>query len=177
MNAKNRSGQAMVEFVITLLVVVVAVTGILQFVEIAAEREDQISEIRGRAGKQALQGEGFTDVADDIKDWEEGDDELRHTADDVMKRGNLSATLGRDILDQTAREETDWALLEPAVNDRIPRVRGSGAPAARLGLYHAKTRKEIDLFPATRDWLLKKETITVGADLWMPSLELEGFDD
>lgn len=173
----NRSGQAMVEFVITLLVVVVAVTGILQFIELAAEREDQISSIRGIAGEQAIAGNGMANAAEDIRDWEEGDDGIRHTADDVMKRGNLSGTLGRDVLDQTVRDDADWGLLEPAVNSEIPRVRASGAPTARLGLYHAKTEKEIDLFPATRDWLLKKDSITVGAEIWMPSLELGGFDD
>ena len=116
-------------------------------------------------------------MADDIRNWEEGKDELRHTADDKKTRGNLSGTLGHDILDQTVRDENDWPYLDNVVNSEIPRIRSSGAPASSMGLYHSKTKKEIDLFPATRDWLMKKDTITVGADLWMPSLELEGFND
>ena len=45
-----------------------------------------------------------------------------------------------------------------------------------LGFVHASLEEEVTLLPAMRDWIIGKESITVGAELWYPRLALEGFE-
>ena len=165
----------MVEFVVAILAVVIVVTGFLQFLDIAGMRGKIVNEIRGETGKQALSTSNLADRPDYIKEWREGNDEMRHTADDEKSLGSISVTLGNDIVERSVRNPADWAVLENAVNTSIPELRG-GLSANALGFIHGREREEVELLPAMRDWFIGKDTITVGEDLWMPKLSLDGFE-
>ncbi len=176
MTVRN-SGQAMIEFVIAILVVVIITAGILQFVELAGRKGELLGEIREVAGRRALSATASIGQRPDyILDWEAGSDELRHTADDEMRRGVAGGTLQGAVVANSVRTPADWSYLDQAHNSAIPELNSSPLPTAALGLIHAERYDTITLLPAMRDWLVGKETITVGAELWFPHLRLEGFD-
>ena len=166
-------GQAMIEFVVVLMVIVILVTGIAQFIELGSARGRILSSLRGDVGMDALNGAAVGDSPDYIRDWEAGKDETRHTADDKKNLGGAT-TLGSDILSRTVRDPADWAYLETAKNRDLLSARSSSA--ASLGFVHGGDKEEIDLLPAMRSLLGGKDSVTVGADLWMPKLFLEGFE-
>ena len=73
------SGQAMIEFVVAILLVVIIMAGLLQFVELAGEKGVLLGQIRREAGEKAVSPRVALGVVPDyIRDWEPGSDEIRH---------------------------------------------------------------------------------------------------
>lgn len=167
----------MIEFVIAILVVVIITSGIVQFVELAGERGALAAQIRREAGEQALGHRAATIVRPDyILGWDEGPDGIRHTADDVRKTGQAGGTLQVGVVDRSVRQNDDWRILDDSRNAAFPSLHHSSLPLSALGFVHAGMREKIVLDKVMREWLLGKDTATVGADLWFPKLALEGFD-
>ncbi len=171
----RRAGQAMVEFVIAILVVVIILAGFFQLMEIAGARGDILRSIRSEAGKKALSPGLLLDRPDYIREWKEGQDEFRHTADDAAEGGSISVTLGAGVVGHSVSDSGDWTYLDSAVNSDLASLRG-GLSAAALGLVHEKESEKVDLMPAMRDWIVGKEYVLVGSELWMPRLKLGEFD-
>ena len=119
---KNRcAGQAMVEFVIAILTVVVIVAGFFQLMEIVGERGKILRSIRGDVGKKALSPGLLIDRPDYISDWNEGEDESRHTADDKADTGSISVTLGAGVVGHSVADSGDWTYLDGAVKEEHKR--------------------------------------------------------
>ncbi len=173
--ARGRAGQAMVEFVIAILAVVIIVAGFFQLMEIVGERGNILRSIRGEAGKKALSPGRLTERPDYIREWKEGDDEFRHTADDESVRGSISVTLGGGVVEHSVSGSGGWTYLDGVVNSDFASLRG-GLSATALGLVHEKKTEKIYLMPAMRDWIVGKEYVLVGSELWMPRLKLGEFD-
>ena len=171
------SGQAMIEFVVAILLVVIILAGLLQFVELAGIKGLLLAAIRREAGEQALGQRIVLSAAPIyILDWEAGADQIRHTADDTSDRGLAGNTLQAAVVDRSVANPADWSFLNDARNTAIPVLHASSRPLSALGFIHADLAEEVTLLPAMRDWLIGKETITVGTELWFPRLGLEGFD-
>ncbi len=172
---RARAGQAMVEFVIAILAVVIVVAGFFQLMEIVGERGKILRSIRGETGKKALSPGLLLDRPDYIREWKEGKDEFRHTADDESEDGSISVTLGAGVVEHSVPGAADWTYLDNAVNADLASLRG-GLSAAALGLVHEKETEKIELMPAMRNWIIGKEYVIVGSELWMPRLKLGEFD-
>ena len=170
------AGQAMVEFVIAILAIVIVVAGFFQLMEIVGVRGDIFRSIRGEAGKKALSPSRLLDRPDYIREWREGDDEFRHTADDESETGSISVTLGSGVVEHSVTDSGDWTLLDEAVNSDLAELRG-GLSAAALGLIREKETEKIELMPAMRNWIIGKDYVVVGSELWMPRLRLGEFDE
>lgn len=171
-----RRGQALVELTIAMLVIVVIVTGIAEFVRLAGAKGETIAEARAEAGRKAIShGLSITRNPDFIRDWEEGADELRHTADD--KRLPDSPSRLRTFTDPTVARASDWAYLQDCRNDGMVRMGSGPFPAGALSMSYAEESRTVELSPAMRDWVVGKESIRVATEVWMPRLELDGFDD
>ena len=172
---KGRAGQAMVEFVVAILAVVIVVTGFFQLMDIVGRRGEIFRSIRSRAGRKALSPGLLLERPDYIREWREGKDEFRHTADDESVRGSISATLGSGVIEHSVPAPGDWGLLDGAVNSDLASLR-SGLSAAALGLVHEEESEKIQLMPAMRKWIVGKDSVLVGAELWMPRLKLGEFE-
>jgi hypothetical protein len=172
---RARAGQAMVEFVIAILAVVIIVAGFFQLMEIVGARGDILRSIRGETGKKALSPGLLLDRPDYIREWREGEDEFRHTADDESVDGSIAVTLGAGVVEHSVSDSGDWTYLDNAVNSDLSALRG-GLSAAALGLVHEKETEKIYLMPAMRNWIIGKEYVLVGSELWMPRLKLGEFD-
>ena len=174
---RGRRGQAMIEFTIALLVVVLLVTGILQFVELAGTKGRLLQDIRGTAGLKSLSSlRLLPDSPEYLRDWREGNDEMRHTADDQAVRGQAGATLQEAILSQSVATPAAWHHLDSAINFELPTLYHSAQPMAALGFYHTRRSEEVELLPAMSNWVYGHDHITVAAEIWLPRLWLEGFD-
>ena len=176
-NGSTIDGQAMIEFVIAILLVVIIIAGMLQFVELAGRKGELLAEIRAEAGEQAM-GRRLPLVVRPlyILNWEVGADEIRHTADDTRETGLAGGTLQQTVINRTVQQEADWQRLDTAHNAAIPILHDSAIPLSALGFIHAELHDEVTLLPAMRDWLIGKPTVTVGTELWFPKLALEGFE-
>ena len=174
---RSVSGQAMIEFVVAILLVVIVLAGLLQFVELAGIKGLLLAAIRREAGEQALGQRIVLGAAPVyILDWEAGADQIRHTADDTADRGLAGNTLQAAVVDRSVANPADWSYLDDAHNTAIPVLHASPLPLGALGFIHADLEAEVTLLPAMRDWLIGKESITIGTELWFPRLRLEGFD-
>jgi hypothetical protein len=166
----------MIECVVAILLIVILVAGMLQFVELAGRKGELLAEIRGEAGRLALGGRQALGARPDyILDWSEGADATRHTADDESRLGLAGGTLQVGVVNRSVRHPDDWRLLDAARNTAFPLLHDSSLPLGTLGFVHAEQHDTLPLMPAMRDWLLGRDTVTVGADLWFPTLQLEGF--
>ncbi len=172
---RARAGQAMVEFVVAILAIVIIIAGFFQLMEIVGARGKILRSIRGETGKKALSPGLLIDRPDYISDWNEGEDEIRHTADDKAESGSISVTLGAGVVEHSVNNAGDWTYLDGTVNSDLASLRG-GLSATALGLVHEKETEKIYLMPAMRDWIIGKEYVIVGSELWMPRLTLGEFD-
>ena len=165
----------MVEFVIAILVVVIIVAGFFQLMEITGARGDILRSIRSEAGKKALSPGLLLARPDYITDWNEEDDEARHTADDEAVHSSAAVSLGAGVVSHAVSDSGDWTYLDNAVNSDFSSLRG-GLSAVALGFVHEKETEKIYLMPAMRDWIIGKEYVLVGSELWMPHLKIGEFD-
>ena len=172
---RARAGQAMVEFVVAILAIVIIIAGFFQMMEIVGARGKILRSIRGEVGKKALSPGILIDRPDYISDWNEGEDEVMHTTDDKAEQGSISVTLGAGVVEHSVPNSGDWNYLDGVVNANLPSLRG-GLSATALGLVHEKETQKIELMPAMRDWIVGKEYVLVGSELWMPRLKLGEFD-
>ena len=171
------SGQAMIEFVVAILLSSDH-HGCTTAVRRACMRKGVLlGQIRREAGEKAVSPRVALGVVPDyIRDWEPGSDEIRHTADDTFERGVAGDTLQAAVVNRSVADPADWSHLANARNTAIPDLHSSGQPMNALGFVHASLEEEVTLLPAMRDWIIGKESITVGAELWYPRLALEGFE-
>ena len=78
----EKAGQAMIEFIIGLVALLVLFAGLLQIIEVGRVRTEKMFEARAEAGRLAImelgQGEAFISDADFIEDWEIDEDEYKY---------------------------------------------------------------------------------------------------
>lgn len=166
------SGQAMVELVISLLVIVLVISGLTQFIQLSNEKETIMGNLRGETGVAALDGSSAASAPKYIRNWHEGNDEMRHTGDDSFTSGSFNSKLGTDVLDLSVNNDSDWAYISGTVNNDLYNLRTSPASSASLGFVRRSEKKTIELMPAIRDFIIDRDSITVGEEIWMPIMEV-----
>ena len=172
----GRGGQALVELTIGLLVIVLLLTGIIGFVQLSGAKGETLAEARAEAGRKAVSaGLALTRSPDFFRDWEEGADGLRHTADDARKPDSPSRLQG--IARHSVADDSQWPILDSCVNGSMARLGNGSFPMSALSMVHAEEKRVVELSPAMRDWIVGKDTMTVASDVWLPRLELSGFDE
>lgn len=162
-----RAGQAMIEFIIGLMVVVLLFAGMLQFIDIASAHSETLSEARAIAGDLSLNGSPISGTPEYMLDWEEGPDEMRHTSDDEPVLGSLSGTQ-RGILDLSVPDPGDWPELDERVNNDISELRAGTLPMALFGFVQGEESVSIPLWAAMRQWVYSDESVEVRAEVWLP---------
>ena len=98
----RRNGQAAVEFIIGLLVLVTLLAGGIQYLRVANAHRSITTTLRAEAGARALRDDVLVDIPPFLRDWEAGRDGIRHT-EDVMLRVRLRDGLPVALLSQAER--------------------------------------------------------------------------
>lgn len=167
-----RSGQALTELMVGMVVVLVLVAGLLQLASIMRAHTDAMVEAREEAASLAMieldPGMNLVSDADYIRDWHEGADERRLSRDDFSDTGN-AADFQNTVVDKTVNDASGWNLLDGVPNNRISSLRSDAMVVTSFGLVKgsASESASLDTLPAFRHLIYSSDTIDVEATAWM----------
>ena len=167
----RRSGQAAIEFVASLLLLLLILTGIIQINRMARTSLFLQAVLRGDAGEQAMQGGALSVSPPYISDWEAGADAVRYTADDqpVRNPAMLPATLSL-LSGFSVKNPGDWTYV--ASDSRLPvsmiRLHSSPMAAATLGFVHAEETLRVPVDALLRQLVYDKDEVAIKEEVWMP---------
>jgi hypothetical protein len=161
----RRSGQALLELVITLVAVMVLVAALLQIGQLTGAHLIGLHEARSRADALALSDVYLQALPnpDYLRDWSPGPDGVAQSRDDQALLDN----------DQLFVSEIVQPLRPGDLNRYLPGNRF--APLGTPGLVIREfdllrgdaTTRTVPLLPAARHLLYDAESIAIGADCWM----------
>jgi len=165
----KKSGQALVEFTVAMISILVLTAGLLQMSTLAAKRAEVMVNARRDAALRASADMGNdVDVISDaeyIRDWYPGSDNAQYTYDDVLTHGDQIA-FEMTLVDKSAPDTTGWETITKT-QSRIGRLRATPQPVTCFGLVKGSDRKNVEIIPAVRDLLYKADSLTVRADVYM----------
>lgn len=164
-----RGGQAMTEFIVGLLVVVILVSGTLTWIEIASARSELLGRVRGATGRSAMLGGGVAPAPPFPQTWEEGPDRRRYTADDRPVAAGAAGLRNR-IVARAVRDPADWQRIEAAGGDLLSDLRTGTPSGEAVGLVRGRESRIVVLSPALRALVYDKPEVTVAAEIWMPRM-------
>jgi hypothetical protein len=172
LQASRRSGQALVELMVGLVVVMVLVSGLLQIASMCRAHTDVMVEARKDAAMLCMLdlGPGMVIASnpDYIRDWHEGGDDRRLSRDDESDTGDASA-FHRQIIGSSVHNESAWSLVDAAPYNELSRLRNDPFVATSFGLVKgtAKDSASLSTLPAFRRLVYDSDTIDVEATTWM----------
>ena len=165
----HRNGQAAVEFIVGLLVLVTILVGGIQYLVIANAYREITTTLRAEAGSQALNDFAFVTTPPFLRNWDAGRDTIRHTDDDTPVRG-LPATL-TTLASRSAAAPADWEHLSPLARvNPMALMRDSPTPMAELSFVKAERSTTVTVDPAVRQLIFDRPTVTVHHTVWLPLL-------
>jgi hypothetical protein len=176
---RTGSGQALIELVAAIMVIVILVAGVVQFVELASSKGDTLATVRGEAGTYALATGGSNSVTTGLsyfRTWDEGFDITRHTSDDPVVGYDDPRNLQTGIADYTVEDDPDWVRIANARNRSLYDLDQGNDPLSTMDFVLAEESRTVDLMPVFREWnLYPKDSVTVASRVWFPRLHMEGF--
>ena len=165
----GRSGQAMVELLVGLVVLVVLFAGLLQVASLSKTHNETMVVARRKAGALAMlepSGGIFTLSPDYIRDWHEGSDQKRHTKDDVFTDAD-PVLFENTIVEKAAGTPYEWQILDGAPTNGVVFLHGNINPESTFGLLKGHDSQNVLLLPGVRSLLYKADSIDVECDVWM----------
>ncbi|MDA1044392.1 MAG: hypothetical protein O3C57_04125, partial [Verrucomicrobia bacterium] len=163
----NRSGQAMIEFIVSLVAFLALFAGLLQIMTLSMTHSEVMDNARRQAGERALSRSVFFDTPDYIHEWEAGDDERRYSVDDESSDANEADFL-MTIVDKAGASRSDWLVLDLVRDNEVSILRYSPSTATRLGLVQGIDSEPVPLLPAVKHLLYDADEIIVKSEIWMP---------
>jgi len=161
----NRSGQAIVEFVVGMVGVLVLTAFIIQFGSIGYKRSDAMILAREDAGRHAMSDDyNLTDPPPRfIHIWDQGPDESRYSFDDTAVTTDDGVV--RDRITRHARPEDLGQYLD---GNPISRVSSGGQAIREFGIVHGnETADTVPLMPVIRHLLFDGHFMDVEADVYL----------
>ena len=139
--ARNKTGQAAIEFVVCLLLILLVLTGIIHVARLARTSLFLHAVLRGDAGRRAMRSGTLARAPTHISDWSPGADNIRHTADDQpVHRGMVVPNTAQTLTDFSVRSASDWTFVAP--DSRLPlsmiRLRESPNSVTIVGFAHGE---------------------------------------
>jgi hypothetical protein len=171
----NRSGQAMIEAMIGVILILILVAGMVQFVDIARAHSRIDSRIRGDAGVAAMSPQLHEnwDTPSYIVTWTPGRDGQRYTADDQAVVGSPDAL--RLIADHSVRANTDsdWNRFDD-LEQRTSHgssLRNMHQPPLRmieLGFAGMRGREIVPVTNIIQELIYDRPDVLVQETVWIP---------
>ena len=162
--ALRRSGQAMVEFVIAIVGVLVVAAGILLLAELHRADTDTAVEATAEAIDDSM-GSAIASSFTPVDDWREGRDAMRHTKDDRPGSGSFSGVRAR-VARRTA-PGGDWSGL--ARYDDIRQFSDGAMDSATFRFHRGASQQTVEPLPVLRRLLGLPDAMTLRNETWMPS--------
>jgi hypothetical protein len=165
-NKNLRAGQAMVEFVIGLIGLLIILTMIFQGVVLTKEHTDAMTEARAEAGANAISSLAGINSPTYISEVDSGSDWKQYTEDDIkISAGSFS--LQNDIVDKTVVNSSDWDIIGSAPRNSFNQIQNVISPVDAYGLVSGKSSKSVTLSAAFRSLILDKDSIDIDVEVWM----------
>ena len=173
--AKQRrcSGQAMIEFCVGLIVLLLLVTGIIHVGKMARISLALQGEIRADAGQEAMLDGSLGVAPEAVSDWDRGADTFRHTADDKSRVNSMAAIGAMDaVTSHSVRSDEDWQ----AVVDKTRRPVSMAQLKYRMGLamflgcVHREETFDMRVDPFIRQLVYDVPEIKIKEEIWMPQM-------
>ncbi len=164
-----RAGQAMIEMMLGVILIMLLIAGMVQFVTIASTHSAIDAKIRGDAGVVAMSPLTAWDTPDYILTWKAGPDGQQFTADDQKTIGipNTINLITSDSVRQGS--PTDWNALAPLRNtSTLDLLHQSPTPLIDLGLIGIKLSQEVPVIDIIQELVYAKPTVTVEESVWFP---------
>ncbi len=166
-------GQAMIELMVAVLLLLLVITGILHINKMVWSSLFLHSVIRGTAGEKAMSAAALADTPEYIKDWQEGQDNIAYTADDKKQKSGvgLAASISTLTSCSTAgHNDSDWSYVSPntrlAVSMSV--LRENGGMGGLLTGVHTDETLDVPVEPVIRDTVYGKESVKIKEEVWMP---------
>ena len=171
LTSDSRAGQAAIEFVAGLLLLLLVLTGLIHVNRLARTSLFLQAVLRGEAGERAMESGALSVSPPYVSDWSAGADATRYTADDqpVRNPAILPATLGL-LTGYSVKNPGDWTYV--LSDSRLPvsmlRLHTSPMAAAMIGFVHTEETLHVPVDPVIRQLVYDKDEVAIKEEVWMP---------
>lgn len=169
---RNKYGQALVEVMICIVVVMVLVSAILQIALMSKAHTDVMVEARSEAGNLAMTdlSQGMNLLADPeyIRDWFEGPDTRRLSRDDEHDAGD-PGSFQSTIVNASVHDPSGWDIIDAAPYNRLSMLHADPLTVNSLGLVKgsASSTLSLEMLPAFRHLVYRSGSVELEATAWM----------
>ena len=160
----NKDGQALTEFIVGLVAIMVLVAGLVQIASITKAHTDAMFSARKEAGQLSMQDGTLLSASLFIKDWKENDDEKRYTKDDSATTDSLMK-FNNDIVEYASDSADGWSIMNNAKYDAIPNLRNS--TGVQFGMVRGNAGSSVDLLPIFQKLIYAAPEIDLECTVWM----------
>ena len=159
----KKDGQAVVEFIVAIIAVIVLVAGMIQLGLLQKAHTDVMIEARENAGKHAITPVEGDETPDYVGSWTNGSDKVNYSADDEATDGDTA-----DV--QTIVNCANPDELENMVGDNL--IKSTYDDTAQLmdGFVNGHSSSNVTLLSAVQSMWANTNSIEVKSDVWMISL-------
>jgi hypothetical protein len=169
-----RNGQALIEFIVGLVVVVVLFAGLIQLATLTRLHTEAMVQARREAGERAMSelagNYQMASSADYIEKVEEGEDDSPYSRDDTFEKGN-PFSFDEIVVSRAAEDSGGWGILDRAPAGDIARLHGSGDPVSLFGLVKGDEEASVPVISAVQSLLYNSDTIDIEVEVWMTLTE------
>jgi len=164
---RTLAGQAMIELMAGLVVLIVLTAVIAQLAIVVRAGHETAVRAREQAGAMALHAYPFSVAARYIGATDPGADGRPYTRDDNFATADPGAYY-HGILEPLAADPADWNTLNAIPENEFTRLRASDSPIGIFGLLRGEDRETVPLLPAVRNLLYRDDSIRIEETVWMP---------
>ena len=158
----SRDGQAMVEFVVAMIVVVVLFASLIQLGLLGAAQTDLMRRARHEAGLFAISSAQGSSVPAYTFGWLSGDDDVKYSADDRRLYGDINDFEQRLV--GCARPED----LHDEVGDNMVSLVADYPEELLMSFERGYASEEIPLLPVIRNLVYGADSIELECEVWLP---------
>lgn len=165
-----RGGQAILELMIGLVVVLVLVTALVQFTFLARADLKTMQKARELAGRDALAsfgpGLGIGSDAEYIQNWQPGPDQRPYTADDTFTDGSLAAFQSA-LVERASPDSAGWDWIDSIRGNALSTLHNTADPATFLGLVKGESEETVEMISAVQHLLYAAPSARIQNTVWM----------
>lgn len=158
----NRSGQAMTEFVVALVCILVLVAGVIQIAVLGLRHSRLMSEARRDAGQRALLDESPFSAPQFVASCTVGDDGIAFSRDDGKTAGDSG-----DLTVGVASHAHPDDLQDLRPDNPVSILAGSDFPQTMFGFVEGEKTDSVDLIPIVRELIYRKDSLELKGTAWM----------
>jgi hypothetical protein len=161
-HARNRSGQALAELIVAIVVFMVLLASVIQLGLLGLRRSEAMLEARRQAGVRAMQVDPTFAGPEYIHDRALGADGVDYSCDDGIDPGNVN-----DFQNRIAAYAHPDELQTRAPSNLFSQIALESFPQLSFGFVKGESRTNVALLPVVQDLLYSSAEIGITGTAWM----------